>query len=85
MTSKPASYPFLAIAKKHNVPYADVLAHADWQRSDNGNPQFPIFSQIDLDICAAGMEQQLIRNGTIDWQTGEPTPAVKMAQEISEC
>lgn len=69
---KPASYPFLAIAKKYNADYTAVLKHADWLIYGREGPQFYPGSNIVNDIADAASEFLDIRAGLIDWQTGEP-------------
>jgi len=74
--TKPASYPFMNIAKMFDVPYADVLAVAGrdtiskiyydqawWQLRNRGDVMNAIGKAVD--------EQELIRRGVIDWLTGE--------------
>lgn len=73
----PQGYPFLAIAKKFNVDYSDVLKHADYLTfsrpgSKQGYPYFPYGSPVDFAIADAIHEQTMVRDGYIDWQTGEP-------------
>lgn len=68
---KPQSYPFLAIAKKYNVDYSDVLKHADRILYRRGDYTFSIFSEIERDIIICAAEFRQIRNNRIDWMTGE--------------
>lgn len=72
---KPEGYPFLAIAKRYGYPYAEVLAIADAFKSGRA-PNLPdVWRDRAIAIKAiydAGLIQQAIRDGKIDWQTGEP-------------
>jgi hypothetical protein len=87
MSTKPASYPFLAIARKYGYPYADVLNVAFfWDRRSNcryatpseclaidrleKRPEWREFTDA---VHVAMREQDAIRAGVIDWQTGEPS------------
>lgn len=77
---KPESYPFLRIANKYNVDYGAVLIYAD----RGGNlEQFKRASAklhnschewnfLISEINRARSIQDRIKNGEIDWQTGEP-------------
>lgn len=78
---KPASYPFLALARKYGYPYGDVLSAAGELRRNHGyfDPDGPNAHWIRRGIAArevfrAFVEQDAIRRGAIDWQTGEPVP-----------
>lgn len=70
--TKPASYPFLAIAKAHDADYGDVLAFAAWISDragyDRRTEALSVYAKDD--ICRAVKVQQDIRDGVIDWQTG---------------
>jgi hypothetical protein len=74
--SKPASYPFLAIANKYGLDYGEVLRVAQCAKT-----RAPFTKDLAhwvtraVAITAIGRatdEQQAIREGRIDWQTGEP-------------
>lgn len=70
--SKPEAYPFLRIARKHNVPYADVLQVADsLNRTRRADFRPNISAEIFLEIAIATEIQQAIRDGEINWLTGE--------------
>lgn len=69
---KPPSYPFLNIARNSGCAYADVLAVADSVRLYG----YAAFNPgVDPDtryaIIEATEEQEAIRSGLIDWQTGK--------------
>lgn len=85
---KPASYPFMAIANKFGVDYGLILAVADYNKPERGmsmlsrrlkdrleavlDPQQAV--RCFVEIVNASIEQDQIRSGEIDWQTGEPIP-----------
>lgn len=79
---KPESFPFLRIAKKYGYDYADVLAYADLLRKyGNSYVRFPhevaIVSRWSRraiaarEVIDAAQIQKHIRDGILDWQTGE--------------
>jgi hypothetical protein len=78
-SNKPASYPFLAISKDYNLPYAVVLKAADDLRRGRMADARPILEcagmsfEVLMEIAGATEEQRMVRDGEIDWQTGEPT------------
>jgi hypothetical protein len=85
---KPEGYPFLRISKQYGVDYGDVLQYADWmgQRRDKSltytkpapeayarvKAQAQDYAALSDAVMAAIAVQQAIRDGKIDWQTGEP-------------
>lgn len=76
MSKKPESYPFLRIAKRYGVDYGDVLALADlntpgFMQSLERIEQHPKSNYIISDIKLCRAYQASIRDGRIDWQTGE--------------
>lgn len=83
--NKPASYPFLAIARKYGLDYGDVLIYADIHNNGNIAPRTFWYEQainnvsaIESDYAAVqdifnALEQfRAIQAGLIDWNTGEP-------------
>jgi hypothetical protein len=82
---KPASYPFLAIAKKYGLDYGDVLIYADihyngnvpntteWacRAVDNVSAIEPDYAAVQ-DVLSALEEFRAIQAGLRDWLTGEP-------------
>lgn len=72
---KPEGYPFLRISKQYGLDYGAVLQVAG-SLKDTGQADFrlipgaPVAALIDL--AQATETQRLIREGKIDWQTGEP-------------
>lgn len=88
---KPASYPFLAIAKKYGVDYGDVLLLADmWRLSNEGVHPDNAWWRDAMDrvgkavkwsddfrneVQDANETFRCIQAGGIDWLTGEITHA----------
>lgn len=75
---KPASYPFMNIAKKYGYPYADVLIFADSLRMMHGTTEKQHQDKwgprqiAAREIWYAIKEFRAIQRGEIDWNTGEP-------------
>lgn len=81
---KPASYPFLAIARKYGLDYGDVLIYADIHKRPNLVSTYWVFQAIDnvsavepdyaaaQAIVDANAEFAAIQAGKIDYETGEP-------------
>ena len=72
--SKPESYPFLRIAKEYNLDYGEVLQTADWIKN-GGKLSLGIWcrtGEASQALHEASQIQQAIRDGKIDWMTGEP-------------
>lgn len=71
--TKPESYPFLRIARRHSVDYGDVLNHAQFCKGAPAyrRARFPLGSKIDNEVQEATNIQRQIRAGLIDWDTGE--------------
>ena len=77
--SKPEAYPFLRIARQYGADYGDVLTLADSvRRADDAGHAFLATTvafvpfSVFADIARATEVQQSIRDGEIDWLTGEP-------------
>lgn len=76
--TKPETYPFLRIAKRFDVDYSDVLLAADFAThqarelpgADGAIQNLP--TAVLHEIGRAVGVQEQIRNGQIDWMTGEP-------------
>lgn len=74
MAMKPASYPFMNIAKKYNYAYGDVVSIVEIIRNSGNVPKkWRVRAIAFMEICRAIDEQELIRRGVIDWLTGEDT------------
>ncbi|CDX26730.1 hypothetical protein MPL3356_60520 [Mesorhizobium plurifarium] len=76
--TRPTTFPFLAIAKKYNVDYGDVLIYADkegrpqqFRRASARLHRHPYWNLLISEINRAQAEQAAIRRGEIDWLTGE--------------
>lgn len=70
--TKPESYPFLRISREYGVDYSVVLSLADQLRLTQRAAWEPaIPPDLLIDIGAATDVQEAIREGEIDWQTGE--------------
>lgn len=69
--SAPESFPFLRIARQFDVPYSDVLAHANRYRFGEGVFMFPPYGEIDNEIVRACAEFLEVQAATIDWLTGD--------------
>lgn len=75
---KPASFPFLAIAKKWELPYETVLNNAMLIKEHGLRSMLGITmlgSGVLEDIARALDEFDAIASGKIDWQTGEECKA----------
>lgn len=72
---KPASYPFMQIAKKHGYDYAETLQVASCLRESMMLPlrlgHWIVRTVACLEIIAANEEFRAIQRGEIDWMTGE--------------
>jgi hypothetical protein len=72
---KPASYPFLAIARKYGLEYAEVLTLADhWRKHPHLRPIYAAISwnnEAINETLNAIDEFRAIQAGLIDWNTGE--------------
>jgi len=76
MATKPESYPFLRIAKRYGVDYGHVLEFADYVQYDIEFVSSGMWKSVKgwkLQVLRACVEFGRIRNGHIDWLTGEPT------------
>lgn len=82
---KPEGYPFLRISKQYGVDYSVVLKVAD-DLKNTGRANFADLvggsAECAIDIADATNTQQLIRNGVIDWQTGESVIPDDLSQEL---
>jgi hypothetical protein len=76
LNRKPEGYPFFRIAKQYGVDYSVVLKAADELKNTGRTSAGPFFDlgidpRIMLDLAEATDIQQAIRDGRIDWQTGD--------------
>lgn len=78
MVTRPEAYPFLRISRQYGVPYENVLRAAD-DLKNFGRADFSGIQHIEyvIDIAHATEIQRMIRDGEIDWNTGEPVPTLQ--------
>lgn len=86
---KPEGYPFLSIANDFGVDYSTVLKVAD-ELTRNGASDWGHFPPgvepyVMVRLAAAVDEQRAVRDGRIDWQTGEPPVCGLCGQPRDEC
>lgn len=83
--AKPASYPFMNIAKKYGLDYGDVLLYTEIHRHqletlserqieaiDNVSAIEPEYAAC-IDIAEACDNFRAIQTGVIHWETGDPS------------
>ena len=74
---KPEAFPFLRIAKRFNLDYGEVLETADWIKN-GGHLALSTWirtGEAPHELHEASAIQQSIRDGEIDWITGERNAA----------